>query len=325
MYAFIKDSRTFKTKCAALVLAYSVSRSVYDTVSKVTIAAPTVSPSEGDIVYLDEGFMGLITTISPDGDEVELSLVQIVSLFSRSMYYIEEPYIYLEDYIAKLIKENYTRCRDEFYALPWLEVTVGTHSNVNLTPTLEEGTFSVKSYAAAARRIHNIFLEWDITRDTLYVNIVRREKAVKNVDFSNPDYMLLTEDYSSKTVSKVTAYCEEDGAYEDFILTKSGDIVSSASIEDRIAGEWVTLKIRNAEDKENEVKGLFLKNEYSHKITFRTDRSRGFELYDRLLIALNGKVFSSYVSGVTVTDNSNLAEISCGELQMEYPYHGTAQ
>lgn len=320
MEAFIKDRRTFTTESHDLVLDYEIKRSIYDTVSSVTIKTPSILPKEGDIVYLETGFIGTISTVSVDHGRTELGINQIGALFSRNMFYTDASFTYLEDRIAELITDNFIQCSDTFYAMPYLNVRAVTHTASQMRPDLENNIYAVKSYAAKARRVHNIFLEWDISRTKLSVDVVRRVKTVKNVDFSNPDYILTAQDFSVKTVSKITTYCEENGQYKQWVLLKDGSIVNTEPATNRVAGEWATLVVPKAEDISEAVKDEFVKNEYSHKIEFQVSKEKGFELYDRLLIGLDNKVFSSYVSGVTERKGSNMVDVQCGELQMEFPY-----
>ena len=115
----------------------------------------------------------------------------------RDRFYTDASFTYLEDRIAELITDNFIQCSDTFYAMPYLNVRTVTHTASQMRPDLENNIYAVKSYAAKARRVHNIFLEWDISRTNLSVDVVRRVKTVKNVDFSNPDYILTCLLYTS--------------------------------------------------------------------------------------------------------------------------------
>lgn len=322
MEVFIKDRLTFETKGIVTVLDYTIEQSIYDTVSDIIITTPKVLPNEGDFIFLDAGFLGIVSTVSPEDGKTEIGARQINTLFSRSMFFKTASYTYIEDYIAQLITANFTNCADAMYRLPYLTAAAITHSAVKLTPELDaDGTYTISSYASAARRVHNIFLEWHLTRTSLSVDIVKRVKTQKNIDFSNPDYMLTEQDFSVETVGKITTYCTENGQYKDWYLKADGSIAATAPpTSERASGEWITLKVDKAEDVQNSVKDTFEQNIYSHKVSFQTSNKRRFALYDRLLIALDGKLFDSYVSGVTTRKGSDVTEIACGELQMRYPY-----
>lgn len=320
MRAFIKNYKTFITTSHNLVLDYELKHSIYDTVSSVTIETPPVLPQEGDIIYLENGFFGVIKTVSPDRGQTVLDMNQIITLFSRNMFYAPAPFTYLEDRLAQLINENFVNCPDTFYAMPYLNVTALTHTASQMMPDLENNIYAVKSYAAKMRRLYNIFCEWSINRETLTLNVVKRVKTVKNIDFSNPNYILTAQDFSVKTVSKVTSYCEENGQTQTWVLLDDGSIVNSTPTAGRVNGDWIPIVVEKAANVTDSVRDEFAKNEYSHKIEFQAPAESGFRLYDRLQVKLDNKIFNSYVSGVTERKGSNIVDIQCGELQMQYPF-----
>ena len=321
MEAFVKDYKTFQTTSHNLVLDYELKPSIYDTVSTITIETPSVLPNVGDIIYLDgKNFFGVVKTVSPDNGKTSLGVNQIITLLGRNMFYTAQSFTYLEDYLVEMINDNYTNCTDTFYALPYLQATATTHTASQMQPDLEDNIYSVKSYAAKMRRLYNIFCTWGISRDALTINVAQTVKTVKNIDFSNPAYKILTQDFSSKSISKITTFCEENSQTQTWILLSDGSIVNTQQTTNRVDGEWIPLVVQNADDIEDTVKDEFAKNEYSHNVTFQAPLSSGFDLYDRLNIKLDNKIFTSYVAAVTEKKNSNIVEVQCGELQMQYPY-----
>lgn len=321
MQAFIKDSKTFETTSINLVLDYELKYSIYDTVSSVTIPTPANLPQVGDIIYLDgNGFFGVIKNVSLDYGKTELDVNQIMTLLGRDMFYQSSTFTYLEDYIVELITDNYTNCSDSFYALPYLTATAVTHTSSQMLPDLENNIYSVKSYASKMRRLYNIFCTWGISRTQLTLTVAQQIKTVKNVDFSNPNYVLTEQDFSTKSVSKITTFCEENSQTQTWILLNDGSIVNTLQTTDRVNGEWVPLVVQTAAEVNDAVKDEFAKNEYSHKIEFQAPKSTGFNLYDKLNIKLNNSIFSSYVSSVTYKKNSDIIDVQCGELQMQYPF-----
>ena len=321
MQAFVKDYKTFETTSINLVLDYELKYSIYDTVSSITIPTPANLPQVGDIIYLDgNGFFGVIKNVSPDYGKTELDVNQIITLLGRDMFYQTSTFTYLEDYLVELISDNYTNCSDSFYALPYLTATAVTHTSSQMLPDLDNNIYSVKSYASKMRRLYNIFCTWGISRTQLTLTVAQQIKTVKNVDFSNPNYVLTEQDFSTKSVSKITTFCEENSQTQTWILLSDGSIVNTPQTTDRANGEWVPLVVQTAAEVNDTVKDEFAKNEYSHKIEFQAPKSTGFSLYDRLNIKLNNSIFSSYVSGVTYKKNSDIIDVECGELQMQYPF-----
>ena len=320
MEAIIKSRKTFRNLLHSPVFDYELKNSIYDTVSRITVMEKDAQVNTGDIIYLENGFFGVVNTISHDRGKTVLGCNQIVTIFARNIFYSAQSFTYLEDYLLQLITSNFSQCPDAFYAIPYLSARALTHTAAAMNPDTDGGTYSVKSYAAKMRRLYNIFLTWTISRTTLRVDIARKAEIHKNVDFSNPSFKVLAQDFSSVSVSKITSYCEENGQYQTWVLLDDGSIVNTEPELGRVDGDWITLTIQNAADVGDSVRDTFLKNKYSHKIEFQAPKSAGFGLYDRLTIKLDGKVFSSYVSGVTENMRSDIIVVSCGELQMQYPY-----
>lgn len=87
----------------------------------------------------------------------------------------------------------------------------------------------------------------------------------------------------------------------------------------RIQGKWITLQVEKQADLEQRVADLFAQNTYSHSIVFSAKKGL-FQLYDRLLIRIDNKLFKSYISTIETKNNSDYADYTCGELQVQYPF-----
>lgn len=319
MICFIKDKKTFTTKAMETAVDYEIKESIYDTVSKVTIPTPKALPEEGDFLMFDGNpFVGIIKEVEIDGGETEISVEQAVKLFSREMFYTSASYTYLEDYLESLIDTNYTNCTDEVYEVPFLSVTAASHTSGNCKPDLEDNMYDIKSYISKLRRLQDIVCEWSFNRTTLSLEIYKKTFPVYNIDLSNPRYKMEEQTFSKETLGKLTVYCEETSAYSTWYLKTDGSVTQTYSTADRVEGEWRTLTVSEAADIQDDVKDEFAKNYYSHKVTFSTDRT--FNLYDRLKLRIDGKIFNSYVSGLISKKGSKMHTVECGELQTQYPF-----
>ena len=346
MIVFIKDRKTFATKVMVTAADYEIHESIYNAVSNITIPTPKELPSDGDFIMFDGmDYVGIITEVDVDGGETNISAVQSVNLFNREMFYSGTTYTYLEDHLKDLIDTNYTNCTDLMYKTPYLSVTAGSHTSGNILPDFTEtaqsddtpasvtGTtltldslgssvmgsvYSIDSYISKLRRVKDIVLSWGFTRTALTINIYKKSFSTYNIDLSNPRYKITEETFSNLTVGKLSVFCESNGVYYTRYLKTDGTIVSTDPVSDRVDGEWQTLIVRDYSDLTNYVADAFAQNYYSHKISFITDRE--FELYDRLSLRVDGKIFNSYVSGIVRTKGSDLITVECGELQTQYPF-----
>lgn len=319
MICFIKDKKTFITKVIATAVDYEIHESIYDTVSTIKIPTPSEPPTEGDFVLFDGmAYVGIITEVDIDGGETEISAEQAVKLFSREMFYTATAYTYLEDYLKDLIDTNYTNCADEIYEVPFLDVNALTNTSANCKPDLEDNVYNIKSYISKLRRLQDIVCDWSFDRTTLTLNIYKKMFPVYNIDMSNPRYMITEQTFAKDTVGKISVFCEETSAYSTWYLKTDGTVTQTYSANDRVDGEWKTLIVYEAADIQDDVKDEFAKNYYSHKISFNTDRT--FNLYDRLKLRIDGKIFNSYVSGLITRKGSKYHTVECGELQTQYPF-----
>ena len=320
MIVFIKDKKSFTTKVIATAVDYEIHESIYDTVSKITIPTQSTPPAEGDFVMFDGmSFVGIISEVEIDGGETEISVEQAYKLFSRDMFYTTPTYTYLEAHLKDLIDTNYTNCTDEIYEVPFLSVSALTSSSVNCKPDLEDNVYNIKSYIAKCRRLQDIVCDWGFNRTTLTLSIYKKLFPVYNIDMSNPRYQIVEQTLSYNTIGKITAFCEENSSYSTWYLKTDGTVTQTKPAEaDRVDGEWTTMTVAEAADISEEVADEFATNYYSHKVSFLTDQT--FNLYDRLNLRIDGKIFNSYVSGIIRTKGSKMHTVECGELQTQYPF-----
>lgn len=321
MIAVIKDGKSYATVAHAPVLDYDIKESIYDTISTIAVPLGDITAAkEGDIVYVQGLFLGLISAIDIDEQLAILNCLQIVSLFAREMFYTSAAYTYLEDRLAQLISDNYTNCPDSQYAIPWLSVSSAGSTARTIEPDRENGIFSVKSYAAKLRRLAGIYLVWGVTTSALTCTVRSIAKPVKNIDFSNPAYKVTENAFSSAGVAKVTIYVKNTGTYQTWYRLADGTITKTPGSAVRASGEWVPVVIDEAADAENVAQETLQAGEYSHKITFEVADKKAFALYDPLRVRINGGIYMTYVSGVERRKGGATVTVSCGELQTMYPY-----
>ena len=321
MIVFIKDKQSFITKAVATAVDYEIVESIYDALSTVVIPTPKTIPEEGDFLIFDGmPYVGIITEVNIDKGQTELSVEQAVKLFSRDMFYTAQSYTYLEDYLKGLIDDNYTNCSDAIYKVPFLEVNALTQTNRNCKPDLDDNNvFNIKSYISKLRRLQDIVCDWGYSRTGLTLNIYKKDFAQYNIDMSNPRYVITEQTISNQSIGKVTVFCEENSTYYTYYLLEDGTITTSYTTTGRVAGDWVTDTVSEVADISDAVADVVAQNYYSHKIAFRTDR-KIFKLYDRVVLRIDGKIFNSYIAGITHHKGSEYINIECGELQTQYPY-----
>lgn len=319
MIAYIKNRKTFATTHTAVVTSYEIHESIYDAVSTISIKTPRLPILEGDLILFDGlSFVGIITEVDEDAGTTQISAQQGVQMFARQMFYSPATYTYMEDHLKDLIDTNFTSCSDAVYKVPYLSVTASTHTSGNCKPDLEDNVYTISSYIAKLRRLKSIVCDWSYTNTALTLAIYKKTFPLYNIDLSNPRVKVTEQTLSSYQVGKITAYAEDNSTYYTRYLLTDGSIVSTYQTTDRVDGEWITMTISDHNEVDDAVADAFSQNTYSHKVSFTTDMN--FNLCDRLTIRTEGKMFSSYVSGIIRRNDTTMTEVECGELQTTYPF-----
>jgi hypothetical protein len=317
MIGYIKDKKTFQTKCAVACIDYDLTLcSIYD--EKSTVAIPKNEfVNNDDFIYLENGYFGIIQAIDTKDNLFALSCNDIGNLFSRKLFPPDTMPETIEAFISDQIQTQFIECTDELYAIPFIQVEALTGTPSTMRPDVEDGVFSLKGYIAKARRLHNVFVDFKILKDTLFIQIQRKPIATHTIDFSDRSFEVLEENYSSNSTAKITAKAEDTGSVSNWYLLDDGTTTNTYQTQNRANGNWDTLFIHREEDIPERVAALFAKNTYSHLIEFRLpDSKMKYEFYDRLRIRTkSGLVLYSYVSGIRKTQ-ATFTTIQSGELRV---------
>ena len=80
----------------------------------------------------------------------------------------------------------------------------------------------------------------------------------------------------------------------------------------RAEGKWEVLSLEETEDLEEKVQDIFSQNSNSHKIEWRS--TKPYELYDTVVLRLDGGLMSSYVSYIGISSADQRYYYKSGEL-----------
>lgn len=324
MYCIIKDRHSFRTltdtMCSVTNYALTM-ESIYDEISDLQVTAAKVKPKEGDILYLENGFTGIIQEAEGNDHALDLRCRQIVTIFDRDIFYTEHQGACVEDRLKNMIDANFTNQPDAIYRLPYLEVIVETRTPSAMRPDIDDdGLYNIKSYIAKLRRLLNIFVTFELKRSRLIVRIARKIVPIKQIDFSDADLRIIERSFSYERIGKITSWAEDTNEKKDWYLKADGTITNIYSESDRVDGNWKPIKVREASDVADSVADEFKSNTFSHKITFTAPPEKArFDFYDSVKIALDDRLFDSYIAVVKISKDSVLTEYQCGELRTTYP------
>ncbi|NMA06580.1 MAG: hypothetical protein GX928_02540 [Ruminococcaceae bacterium] len=316
MDCFIKERKTFKTIAVCPVLDYAMTvKSIFDEISSFLISIDKEKIiTVGDYLVTNE-YIGIITGVSRGRASAKISCEDIIKLFSRPQVYTAKGTATIEAYIESLLTSSYKENTDVIYQLPFLEIEKLTDTASAIEPDVDQGIWNLKSFLAKVRRVNNVFVDFEATKNTLKVTIQKKAVVTKNLDLSMPTIEIEEESYSNKQLGKITTI--ETGGNRDWYLLTDGTITNDYQATDRIDGELMVINLADDADGLSEVQNIFFKNTYSHKILFSTSNAR-FEFYDRLRISSDGKLFSSYISAIRKKKSSLKTTYLCGEMRTQF-------
>lgn len=238
MQAYIKRKSDFATSSHQEVLDYEINESIYDAVSTIDILKPEEMPAEGDFVFLDgRKWLGVIGAVDTDNNLMTLTINQAITMFNREMFFDVANFTYYEDYLVSLINSEYKNQSDEEYAMPYINITALTHTSISelsdgvrTLPDIVDNKFSISSYAEKLRRLYDIYVDFEFTRTDLNISVQRRVNPIRQIDFSNPDVQIVSQEFSKAAVSKITTYCEETTLQQNWFLNDDGSITSDTPV-----------------------------------------------------------------------------------------------
>lgn len=324
MHCIIKDKKTFRAisgaTCAAVDWLLTMD-SIYDEASDLRLIRAAALPEEGDFVYLENGYQGIVQEAETEDDAIRLKCRAMCTLFERDIYYTDPQGATLEQRLKHMIDANFTNQKDAVFRTPYLEVHARTATTADTRPDIDDkGLYSITAYIAKLMRLHQIFVTFTFGRESLRVDIARRTTPTRQIDFSDAGLRLKEQTFSRETTAKITVRAENTGVMKDWYLLSDGRVTDAYTEAGRAEGKWQFITVREAQDMADTVQDEFRSNTYSHKITFTAVPNKArFSFYDNVRIALEGRVFESYIAAVKTTKGSSLTEYECGELRTTYP------
>lgn len=342
MLFYVKDRKTFKTKAVLEGISWKLVRSVWTDLSEI-VAKDDPNVNAGDFVYNTNGWIGLVSDLERDENQLSLKLEKIENLFRRKIIYdpfwvdntwkAEENLRYLIANIYAPGKGDPLMSTDTEYEMPYISVTTLTNTAGICAPSLDNYQMSAMSYISRIRRIQNVYTYFSISGNTLNITIGKETKTPKTLITTNVPCVIKEESFSEENVAKIMSYSvieEQDPETPDdpppyftdireWYLYTDGTIGSGVPDpqKTRAKGSWA-LKVLNAEEWQNfdsQIADEFAKNKYTHKIIVQMqEKDARFDIYDLVHVEVGKHMYESYVSRKTVTSDG-LVEYTFGDLK----------
>ena len=303
MVAFIKRRKDFKTYASAEVVSWDAPlASIEDDVGTIVLYGTTVTRgSEGDFLIMDR-HIWLIEQVAPDQQQTTVTVCDVACAFDRLLPFVEEGQR-IGSYIAQQLTEHYKEVSDSAYRMPYLKITN------YLGPTVTNGLFNLKTYMRKVNRLRDVQVKFSVDQNNLNVLIEPRQRPYHNIIFEDGTSQLISRSYSRSSIAKVTAY--QQGVGYTYYLDAEGTVRNTEPAR-RAEGKWEVLALEDYEVVEDRVQDIFSQNSNSHKIEWRSDKQ--YDLYDTVVLRLDGGLMTSYVSYIGISSSDNRFYYKSGEL-----------
>lgn len=308
MVAFIKSRKNFKTYASAEVVTFDVPlASITDDVGTIVLYNAAVTRgSEGDFLIMN-GHIWLIDQVTPDEMQTTVAVTDVAGAFDRLLPFEAEGES-IGAYLAQQLIDHYRDISDTAYQMPYLEIT-NLDNTEYLGPTVTDGLFSLRTYMRKVNRLRDVQVLFSVAQNKLNVLIQPRQRPSHNIVFGDGSSQLLSRSYSRSSVTKVTAYQLGEG--HTYYLSSDGDICAKEPVF-RAEGKWEVLALEETEDLQEKVQDIFSQNSNSHKIEWRSTKK--YELYDTIVLRLDGGIMTSYVSYIGISSADGRNYYKSGEL-----------
>lgn len=308
MIAFMKRRKDFRTVASAEVIQYDVPlASISDDVGTIVLFDTTVTRgNEGDFLIMD-GHIWLIEQVTPAEMQTTVAVTDIAAAFDRLLPFVEEG-ISIGAFLEQQFVDHYRDISDSAYQMPYLEIT-NLDNTEYLGPTVTDGLFNLRTYMRKVNRLRDVQVLFSVSQNKLNVLIQPRQRPSHNIIFGDGTSQLISRSYSRSSIAKVTAY--QFGEGHTYYLSADGKVTTQEPTF-RAEGKWKVLALEETEALEEKVLDIFSQNSNSHKIEWKSTKS--YELYDTVVLRLDGGLMSSYVSYIGISSTDQRYYYKSGEL-----------
>lgn len=285
MLGYVKSRATFKQTHKLTVVDYNYCiNSAYENVSMFVVLGE-YSGLEDSFFICDE-FFGVITSCTPNDGLTTIQCGKIVTIFGRQLV-LTESESYIEDFMKRVIEDEFKNLSDSVYAMPYINVTITSHTQYS-RPVNDNKIWQLEKYISRVKRLFDIYTDITVDNNTLQVTIGKKTVPTHNVDFNMSTFELISETYSSEAVSKISVV--SGGTIIDYYLFEDGSYGTDPTQGVRVKGKW---EFRESADN---IGYVFASNADSHLIQFRTKKKYSFG--DKVCVRSNGRVTYTYINQI---------------------------
>ena len=222
----------------------------------------------------------------------------------------------IEDYIAEMIKDYFTKSKDTLINKKYLEVRVKTHTKLNATVSnVQDNMYNLSTWMTNCTQLYNINYNFFIENKKLIIEIENKIKEKELIDVHAQSISNYSEVFETEIVSKVEVVTNTQTYY--LYLLNDRTTTEDMNDQNRADGKIERIYTANFEEAEQKALDVIQANKYNHNITFNMP---GEIIKVGTPIAIKTKksiVFDSYISAVKITKNKFI-EYICGNIRVKF-------
>lgn len=299
--------------------------------STINVLKKTTAKSR-DIVAVKKNnevvYWGVIEEIQNEDGQLLCQYITkyITNLFDRNIQLRNENTIRttgVEDFIGDTIDDEYISNSDTFINLPWLELSILSHTPKQTSVSnVENGIYNLHTWLTNCTQNYNIIYTFNIVNKKLVMSIKNMVYDKELIDTLAQSISQYTEVFQTDVVAKVIVLYNKKNEVENpgtYTLYLKNDRTTTTNQNDpnRADGRINTIYTENYEDANQEALNVMKSNTYNHNITFN--------FYDKYIkigtpIAIKTRdsiIYDTYISSIKITKNL-FYEYICGNIRIKF-------
>lgn len=325
VFMWIFDYKDFSVKDIVEIADYEINIDEETNANSIIKVLKKTTAKSNDIIAVkknnDVVYWGVVQEIqNEDGRQLyEYTTKYITNLFNRNIKLENEELIKttgVEDFIAKVITDNFISNEDTFINKTYLQIKVLTHTKKQTSVSnVQDGIYNLHTCMTNCTQNYDIVYNFSIENKKLVITIENKTYTKELIDTQAQAILNYTEVFETDIVSKVIVLTTTN-TYTLYLLNDRTTTTDKTNIN-RAEGKIETVYTENYEDAPQKALDVMKANSYNHNITFN--------LYDKYIkvgtpIAIKTKesiILNTYISAIKITQNK-FYEYTCGNIRIKF-------
>lgn len=273
-------------------------------------------------------FQGIISNVETVKENMiyKINVDEVDNLFDRKIVLTNASLISsagIEDFIAQTIRDNFTNSADTFLNIPYINISVLTHTKINASVPTEEGIYNFRTYLGNAKEKYGIFIDYEFTETTLNITIFKKGLATLQVDATTSDVITYDETYKIDAIAKVTVLAKETGTSYNFFLLTNRTITTDSTNTNRAKGGIEAVACETDVEAYQKAVDTFKGNSYQHNISLTVTKASKIYNQDDFIVGRSLRIktedngiYDTFISAINKKSNSNIYTVTCGNMKV---------